>query len=93
VHPERIHPKVVFEFGIARGDVAGNSFAETEFGKNPKRGGKALFAMQTLFGTSLENRRFRRLGELNRSGRNVGSHSSILAELSSWLFIGLIGNL
>jgi hypothetical protein len=48
--------------------------------------------MQTLFRNGLEDRRFRRLGELNRSTGNVGSHSSILTEVIIVLFIGLIEN-
>jgi hypothetical protein len=39
VHPERIHPKVIFQLWIARRNVSSYALAEPEFAKNPEGGG------------------------------------------------------
>lgn len=54
---EGIHPKMIDAFGIARGDVAGDAFVKTKFGKETKSGGEAFLAMTAFFGRSGEDRR------------------------------------
>ena len=46
VHAERIHPEMVELLRIARRDVPGNSFIESETRKEPKCGGQHPLAMQ-----------------------------------------------
>jgi hypothetical protein len=49
VHSERIHPEMIGQNRVARGNVAGDSFAETECSEQAERSGEALFAVQALF--------------------------------------------
>ena len=48
VHPERVHPEVIGELGIAGGDVPGHTLVETEPAEQPERRGKILLAVQAL---------------------------------------------
>src|SRR5882757_10243198 len=48
VHAERVHPEVVGQLGIARGDVPGDALVEAETTKEPERGGEVLLAVEPL---------------------------------------------
>ncbi len=49
VDAEGVDPEALGVFRIARRNVPGNPFTESEFGEKPEGGGEALLAMQTLF--------------------------------------------
>src|ERR1700735_657217 len=59
VHSERVHPEMVELFRIARSDMTGYSFVESELRKKPKRGGQHLFAMTALLRCGGKSRRSR----------------------------------
>ncbi len=72
VHAKGIHPEMIELLGIARGDVAGNSFIKAEAREEAKSGGKALFAMAALFGGSREDGRARNAIHESAAGRRSG---------------------
>jgi len=74
MHAERIHPEMIFPLGIARRDVAGYSFAETEFAEEAKRRGQTLLSMQTLFSNGFEDGRFWRLRDFEGGRGEIGGH-------------------
>ena len=45
VHPERVDPEVVEELGIARGDVTGGAFVESEVPEQSESGRQVLLAI------------------------------------------------
>ena len=47
-HAEGIDPEVVEPFGVARGDVPGNSLVESQATEDAERSSEALFAVETL---------------------------------------------
>jgi hypothetical protein len=62
MHSEWIHPKTIGAFGIARCDVPGYAFVESESGKKPECAREANFAMLALFVERGENRRGSEIG-------------------------------
>jgi hypothetical protein len=65
VHAEGIDPEVICQLGIADGDVAGDSFHESEFRKQAECGCQALFAMQPFLTSRLERGHGGRLGNFH----------------------------
>ena len=47
-HAERVHPEVVRQLGVARGDVPGRPLTEPEPTEQAEGGGQALLAVPTL---------------------------------------------
>ena len=47
-HPEGIHPEVVEQLGVARGDVTRHPFVETELAEQSERRREALFAVSSF---------------------------------------------
>src|SRR5689334_6005903 len=50
VHAERIHPKARRELGVARGDMPGDAFVESESREESEGCREALFTMPPLLG-------------------------------------------
>src|ERR1700685_2853 len=71
-HAERVHPEPVSVLRVARGDVAGHAFGETEPAEDPERRGELLLAMQPLLRQGVEDRR---LGGRYRAGGGCTAHS------------------
>ena len=61
VHAERVDPKMIELFGIACGDVSGDTFVESETREKPEGGGQHSFAVQSLFRRGGEHRRTKAL--------------------------------
>jgi alcohol dehydrogenase (cytochrome c) len=74
MHPEWIDPEMIVQFWISRCDVSGNSFAETEFCEEAKRGCQSLFSVQTLFRNRFEDRRLRGFRDFDGRRKGIGSH-------------------
>src|SRR5215472_10359708 len=72
MHAKRIHPEMVGALRIARGDVPGHAFVETELGKQAEGGGQALLAVAALLLWGCE---FGNCGNLKDVCR-CGSHSN-----------------
>ena len=51
---KRVDPKVIGEFGVADGDVAGNAFTKTHATKNTQGARKARLAIGALFFDGVE---------------------------------------
>src|SRR5450631_3700240 len=59
MHPERIHPEMVWSFRIASRNVTGYSFIESETRKQAKCSGKHALAVQAFLGRRGKFRRLR----------------------------------
>ena len=69
-HAERVHPEVVGELGVARGDVAGRALAEAEPAEQAEGGGEPLLAVAAFL------RHARRTGE-RRGARDRTARPSV----------------
>ena len=76
VHTKGIHPEMVLEFGIAGSDVAGDTFAETEFREQAKGRGQPLLAMEALFRGGGECGWFRRFSDFHFGGLSGAGHGN-----------------
>src|SRR5215469_17994412 len=68
MHAKRIHPEMVGALRIARGDVPGHAFVETELGKQAEGGGEALLAVAAFLLWRCEFRNYGNLKDVCRRG-------------------------
>ena len=72
VHPERIDPEAVEVFGIAHGDVPGNSLVESELAEQAERRREALLAVQAFLLHGVERGKEGQVGTDCRHGEILG---------------------
>jgi hypothetical protein len=77
MHAEGVDPEAIGMFGVACGDVAGDAFAETEFGEEAEGGGETLLAVKAFFGRGGEGGRFRCAGDFDLGGEGGFRHGNL----------------